>query len=234
MIKKQIILVLFLSVFFTPIANADTDNGSGLWLMYGGNIKFDNNVRAFFDLQPRFTLDSSKPGKDGELQTTVVRGAVGYQLDPNFAAYLGYAFVPTYSPKKVEQRVFQELTSVHHHHDFKFSNRVRLEQRNFEDIDRLSWRVRFQSRVQKSLGICEGLALVLSEEAFFNINDIKTSATQGFEQNRLFFGLNYQISNKLALDVGYLNQYQERRSPSADSLNNILFVGLISAIDLTS
>jgi hypothetical protein len=234
MIKKHLIIGFIFSLVFAPIVNADTDNGSAVWAAYVGNIKLNNNLRAFFDLQPRFNLDSSKSGKDGEPQTTVIRGAVGYQLDPNFSVYLGYAFVPTYSPKKVEQRIFQDLTSVHHHQDLKLSNRLRLEQRNLEGVERISWRARFQSRIQKSVEICDGLGLVLSEEAFFNINDLRTSATQGFEQNRLFLGFNYQISNKLALDVGYLNQYQERRSPNSDSLNNVLFVGLVSSIDLTS
>ena len=215
------------------VALADTKPASGAWLAYTTRFKFEDNLRAFLDLQPRFSIDSSRPSADGDLNAFILRGAFGYQLDDNFTSYFGYATVPTYEPKRVEHRLFQEISSVHIGSDLKFSNRLRFEQRFLEGVSEASLRGRYQSGIQKPLGFVSGLSLSFYDEVFFNFNDIETSAPKGFEQNRAFAGFNYQISSSLSFDFGYLNQYQERTRGSSDSITNIIFLGLISQVDLS-
>ena len=228
-------ILAYLFLLLTPPSTvfADTKVSSGSWFGYTAKFKFKDSLRAFFDIQPRFLIDSPRPRADGDLNTLNLRGAFGYQLDDNFSSYLGYAVVPTYEPKRVEHRAFQDLFSVHIDHDIKFSNRLRFEQRFLEGIDDVSLRGRYQSSIQKSLSWIPNLSLLIYDEAFFNFNDIETSAPKGFEQNRAFWGFNYQISSDFSVDMGYLNQYQERRGSSSDVLTNVLFLGFTSSIDLS-
>lgn len=235
--KQKIISKFILAVFLVLSANlarADTENGSALWLMSLNRFNLDDNTRVLFEFQPRISIDDPSSGNDGDIRTVIYRGALGYQIDQNFSAYLGYAVIPQYEPTKTEHRIFQELFSSHDYESWKIINRFRLEERFLEGVDDTLWRIRHQLRVQKPISSCDGLSLAISDEVFLNLNDINTSATQGFDQNRLFLGVNYKFSEKLAMDFGYLNQYVERRGGSSDLLAHNIFVGFISQFDFPS
>ncbi len=225
------LIFVILNILTLQNTHAETDTGSGVWFSYSARGRFAGDLRAFIDLQPRFVIDSPKSKLDSSISAANFRGAFGYQIDPNFSAYLGYAFVPSYNPKREETRMFQDVWVVHFFEDLKFSNRLRLEERNLEGVDKISLRGRYQSRVQKLVGSVEGLSLVFSDELFFNLNDVNTTAPHGFEQNRAFLGVNYQLSKSLAIDLGYLNQFQEKRQGSADNLNHIILLELVQTFD---
>jgi hypothetical protein len=228
------IALLLSSLLNVNFVRADTDEGSALWLMSFSRFKFENNLRAFLEVQPRISVDDPAPGNDGDIRTVIYRGALGYQIDQNFSAYFGYAVIPLYEPTKVEHRIFQELFSSHDHESWKIINRFRLEERFLEGVDDMQWRARHQLRAQRALSFCEGVSLAMSDEVFINLNDINTAATQGFDQNRLFFGVNYKLSDRLSMDLGYLNQYVERRAGSNDLITHNIFLGFISQFDFTS
>lgn len=215
-------------------ANADTNEGSALWLMSFTRLKFEDDLRAFIEIQPRFAIDDPAPGNDGDIRSVIYRGALGYQINPNFSFYLGYAAIPQYEPSKLEHRIFQEAFSTHDLESWRIINRLRLEERFLEGVDDVPWRIRHQLRGQRLLSFCDGLALAISDEVFMNLNDINTSATQGFDQNRIFLGINYKFSESLAMDFGYLNQYVEKRGGSSDLLAHNIFLGFISQFDFTS
>lgn len=46
-----------------------------------------------------------------------------------------------------------------------------------------------------------------------NINQTNYGADDGFDQNRLFTGLGYQLNKQTNTEVGYLNNYLRRNGP---------------------
>jgi len=86
-------VVLLLSLLIPTLASAgEADSRSSAWLMSLTRIKFTEDVQGFVDVQPRFTLNDISGGKDGDLDTLLLRGAVGLQLSPNVGLYQGYAY----------------------------------------------------------------------------------------------------------------------------------------------
>jgi hypothetical protein len=53
-------------------------------------------------------------------------------------------------------------------------------------------------------------SLVASNEAFFNLNTVDWGPVAGFDQNRLFLGVSYQLNTTFHTEVGYMNQYIDR------------------------
>jgi hypothetical protein len=52
-----------------------------------------------------------------------------------------------------------------------------------------------------------------------------------FDQNRLYFALNYKISNKFSIETGYLNSFQQQTSGDEYLNRNILRLTLFQKID---
>ena len=100
------------AVLLSPaIVLADTETKSSLWTMSLNRFQFTEQYRGFLDIQPRFTVEDVPGGDNGSIDTVLIRGALGYQLNSNLGIYQGYAIIPTYDPDRVEHRSFQELLS---------------------------------------------------------------------------------------------------------------------------
>jgi Protein of unknown function (DUF2490) len=50
-------------------------------------------------------------------------------------------------------------------------------------------------------------SVVLFDEVFVGLNQNKSQAQSGFDQNRAFVGIRKNLKNKAFLEFGYLNQY---------------------------
>lgn len=224
------IRMLVVSCLLMPLfAQAgSSDSRTSAWLMSLTRIKFTENVRGFVDIQPRFTLNDIPGGKDGDLDTLLLRGAIGYQLTEHIGLYQGYAYIPTYDPKKVEHRSFQELFIKQPLTTGTFAHRLRFEQRDVDDVDETAYRFRYFGRLVYPLQLWHPkLSLAVNEEVFINLNDADDNGPQsGFNQNRLFVGLNYRVNPQLAYEFGYQNQYINRTGNQDNISNHILFFGV--------
>jgi len=189
-------------------------------------LTFSENWRGFVDLQPRFTVNDISGGDNGRLDMLLMRGAVGYQLTKNIGLYQGYANIPTYDPKRVEHRSFQELFIKQPLSKGVFAHRLRFEQRDLDGVDDTAYRFRYFARLVYPLHQWHPkLSLAVNEEIFMNLNDADGGPQSGFNQNRLFMGLNVRVNPNLAYEVGYQNQYVNRRGAD-DISNHILFFGI--------
>ncbi len=213
------------------IVFADTETRSSLWTMSLNRFELTEQYRGFLDIQPRFTVDDVPGGDNGSIDTILIRGALGYQLNPHIGIYQGYAIIPTYDPDKVEHRSFQELlakqslTGTH-----ELMHRIRLEQRFIEGVDDVSLRFRYFARFTYPLnGIHDNLSLAINEEVFIHLNDTDGGPQSGFNQNRLFIGLNYKVSKSFAFETGYQNQYVAGQGGADDVVNHIAFIGMQSS-----
>ena len=211
------------------IVFADTETRSSLWTMSLNRFQFTEQYRGFLDIQPRFTVDDVPGGDNGSVDTILIRGALGYQLKPNIGIYQGYAIIPTYDPDRVEHRSFQELLAKHSLSGAaELVHRLRFEQRFIEGVDDTSLRFRYFARFTYPLDqIHDNLSLAINEEVFIHVNDTD-GPRSGFNQNRLFVGLNYRVSKSFAFEFGYQNQYVAGQGSADDVVNHIAFIGMQS------
>jgi hypothetical protein len=224
-----VLIILLLPTF----ANADTSSRTSTWLMSLSRIKLTDSVNGFVDIQPRFTMNDISGGKNDALDTLILRGALGYQITPNIGLYQGYAYIPTYDPKNVEHRSFQELFIKQPLQNNALVHRLRFEQRLIDSADETAYRLRYFGRYVRPLKAWHpNLSLAINEEVFVNLNDADNGPQSGFNQNRLFVGLNYQINQSLAYEFGYQNQIINIPSNSNNVMNHILFFGVLTNFSL--
>jgi Protein of unknown function (DUF2490) len=218
-----------LILFILPVlANADTSSRTSAWLMSLSRIQLSDSVNGFVDIQPRFTLNDTSGGNNNALDTLLLRAALGYQITPNIGLYQGYAYIPSYDPKNVEHRSFQELFIKQPlQSKGALAHRLRFEQRFIDSADETAYRLRYFGRYTHPLKQWHpSLSLAINEEVFINVNDADNGPQSGFNQNRLFVGLNYRVNPTLAYEVGYQNQIINVASNSNNIMNHILFFGL--------
>ena len=223
--------LLILIVLLPAKLLAETDSKTSTWFMSLTRFSFTEHIRGFLDIQPRLAVRDPASGQDGHFDTLLMRGALGYQVNDSIGLYQGYAVIPTYDPTRVEHRLFQEALLSQGLGDLNsLTHRVRFEQRILEKIDDVALRVRYFGRYTHTLpSLSDRLSLAINEEVFINANDADGGPQAGFNQNRLFLGMNYKLADNLSMDVGYQNQYVEGRNGSNDTVNHIMFLGFISS-----
>ncbi len=221
------------SALFPTLCQADTENASRFWFMSLTRLKHSESLRSFIDLQPRTSIDDPEQGEDGNVRQFLARGALGYQITPSSTLYQGYGLITNYGPKKSEHRSFQELLSSYTLQSFQLTHRFRFEQRFIEGRNGVSLRGRYFFRLQRAIPHLESVALAASNELFVTLNEPGDGPKAGFDQNRVFLGVNYSLSDSLSVDLGYQNQYVERRGGISNVSNHIVFLGLISKFDLS-
>lgn len=221
-------VISILLLWLPLVANAsEAESRTSLWTMSLTRLTFNEHWRAFVDIQPRFTLNDISGGDNGRLDTLLMRGAVGYQITQNIGLYQGYAYIPTYDPKKAEHRSFQELFIKQPLSKGNFAHRLRFEQRDLDGVEDTAYRFRYFARLVYPLKHWHPkLSLAVNEEIFMNLNDTDGGPQSGFNQNHLFIGLNYRMNPNLAYEIGYQNQYVNRTGGADNISNHILFFGI--------
>lgn len=220
---------IVLMILLSPIVAYADSSATSTWLMSLTRLKFTESVNGFVDIQPRYTVNDLSGGNNNALDTLLLRGALGYQITPNIGLYQGYAYIPTYDPKNVEHRSFQELFITQPLQTDTLVHRVRFEQRFIESADETSYRLRYFGRYVHPLKAWHpNLSLAINEEIFINLNDADKGPQSGFNQNRLFMGLNYRVNQNLAYEFGYQNQFINTVSNSNNVMNHILFFGVLT------
>lgn len=91
-------------------------------------------------------------------------------------------------------------------------NRIRVDERFFEDVSGAIARFRYRLRTKYDIeGFrLEGFQLFASEEVFANLNDKGEGPVDGFEQNRVRAGAGWRFG-KARVEAGYEWQYGRRR-----------------------
>ncbi len=191
-------------VAFAPAAHAD-DEDFQTWQQIVASTKLREGVTGAFEVQTRFTDDSSRLGQ------FLIRPYIGLTLFDQTVLSLGYAYVRT-SPENgantYEHRPWQQLAfPIAAVKDaFTLSNRTRFEQRFRDDGDDVGLRLRQQIRLMVPLGYA-GWQAVGWSEVFFNLNTTDWGAQAGLDRWRNFVGVNIPLHQGVVIEPGYLNQY---------------------------
>jgi len=216
--------IIAASLIFVP-ANAQQDD-FGAWaiLTTGGAISEDEKVVVAADLQFRFFEDAEQLGQ------ILARASAGYKVADDLTLSLGYAYVranPSGPALSEENRIFQQAAfNIVKNDSVTVKGRTRFEQR-FLDGGSNDVGLRFRQQISASmpLGKSGKTKLVGYTEPFININDTDFGQDAGVALWRNFVGVNIPVSENIAIEPGYLNQYIFRDG-GPDLAQHIVAVGL--------
>lgn len=155
-----------------------------------------------FDAHARFR------DKGHSVQTTILRPAIGWRVNPKLDLFLGYAAVEAHrpGPNLKEERIWQQASyTLAETPAGRLTGRTRLEQRFRDSGDDTGGRLRQQLRFTHPIP-GSPFALVAQNEVFVNLNDTDWGQASGLDQNRAFVGGSWQASKTVRLEMGYMNQ----------------------------
>lgn len=177
------------------------------------------NFKYWLEGQGRFGLDTS------DFSQGMLRTGLGYQLNKQSSIWLGYAWIPTDDPFTSaafdEHRIWQQYLWSDTFSFGTLTSRSRLEQRFLPTGSQVGWRFRQLLKLSVAMPFAPDFSLVASDEYFANINKTNYGADDGFDQNRVFAGIGYNINKNIKTELGYMNQYI-RRSNRPDLMDHIL------------
>jgi len=215
-----VLLLLVMSGTETAIVRADTMHDGQFWFPLYNRFSPSDKVRGWFEINPRFGNDMS------EIHQLLIRPALGYQITPGVSLWQGYAWVTNYESRFTdEHRLYQQLSYRRKFEGWNIFSRTRTEQRFIRDARGVSLRAREFLRMNVPLNDRKQWSFVLYDEIFVSLNATRNGPRSGFDQNRLFIGLNRKITPHLSMDFGYQNQSINTSGPRvADVMNHILLI----------
>lgn len=115
----------------------------------------------------------------------------------------------------------------------KFSNRFRTELREikdkegiFETVIRGRYMLKYQRLLSHKTYDKNSSYAILQDEIFVN-GGSNTTGYKLFDQNRFFAGYGYNVTDDIAIEAGYFNQFYHHAHDTNFDFNNILQVSLI-------
>lgn len=244
--KRIFCFSLLVLVSFSAFSQKDIADQHNSWYVYQATARITSKFGFQMDYQFR------RHGWGESWQQSVTRSGIDYFLNSNTTITAGHLWAVTYpygkQPIKFEfneHRIWEQVVLKHQTGRFYFSHRYKVEQRFIENkiadsqgqphTDGNLFRQRFRYRFMFSVPLNKktmenkSLALVVSNEFFINFG--KGIAKNVFDQNRFSAGLGYQFSEKLKIQVGYLNQYILKSDGIRAERNHTLQVMISSGFD---
>jgi len=190
---------ILLLTFLVPFTAFSQESNLGNWLIYIGSKKLDNKWNIHHEVQYR------NYNAIGDLEQLLLRTGVGKNLtDGNNNLLLGYGFIRsenyTYWDNKIvinEHRIFQQFITKQSIGKLGIQHRYRFEQRFVEDDFKLRFRYFF------------GISYPLTDQLYLSsYNEIFLNTVQNaFDRHRLYGGLGYKLSDRIKIELGYMNQF---------------------------
>ncbi len=217
-------LVLLISVF----GNAqDKENLSG-FNMLSFTYKFAPEWMAYAEFQTRSIEDYTS------IDYYEAKGGVGYNINKNNQAFIGFGRYGTYKNSKISQeehRVWLQYTLSNRIKSLKLDHRLRAEQRFFHnamtDVNTNTQRFRYRlsgtlpvnnTKVQSGTVFANAF-----EEVFVGPED------KFFKRSRTFGGIGYQFNDNMNATAGYM--FQRDFASKANTNLHFLYFALNFTID---
>lgn len=208
--KHAALLVVVFLASNVPQTALATDHDVGIWAIFSSTDTLQSDQgpsrwRYWFDAQARFfDLGSST-------NQYLVRPGIGYDLNDNVTAWAGYArFRARNSAGDYadEDRFWQQLTWTAARWQYgTLSMRVRLEERSVSTGDDLGIVLRYMVKYSKPLGESGKRDFIAALEPFVSLRETDWGGSSGLRQNRLTLGVAWKLSDKTAIEAGYMNAY---------------------------
>jgi hypothetical protein len=190
------------------------------WSVYVMRVNVIGSWSAYFELQPRTDI------LDSRLDRLLIRPAVMYSLSPELNLALGYGAIASFDPVSWEHRIWQQVQYVQKWEARSLTHRLRLEQRFLPGADSVGMRFRYFARFYVPWSDGAGWGPLFSNELFLAFNSPLASVSSGFDQNRVFAGLNFDVGPHFRVEAGYLNNYVRRPAPKEGLMNHAGLLGI--------
>ncbi len=233
----HLLVVTFLTTLFclftvvTPVHAQTSVDEIQQWssVTVSGAIKPNSPWRTSVEVQPRF-------GRENDLtqfNRLFIHPAVGYQINKHVSVWQGYTWAPIANTQtgdiRYENRLFQQVVLENNWHKLNGRLRYRIEERFAEGAEGAEGvtgvRLRQLLRGQIPLSKDKKWAVVVYDELFMGINKMPTVQSAGYDQNRLFIGINKKLTPKLTLESGYLLNHVNRPNRN-NQLNHVILIQL--------
>lgn len=219
---RKFFFFLFIPFIIYSQQEKKINNQSLVWFFINADLKLNSNWTLNFDTQERVFVSPSKQAQ------YLFRSTVKRKLNDTWDLGVGFAYFLTHSNNEyvVNDLGVPELRphlDFYNKQKFKYgqlSFRYRYEIRYFHQVENNelvggfhynNMRFRIQAGYQLpvlKLKELEVLKLKIADELMVNFGSkiVKNS----FDQNRIYIGIQSDISKNLAFEVGYMNWFQEQ------------------------
>lgn len=214
-------LFFFLICFISRAqTEKNIDHQNILWTRYNNQLALNDKWSLVFEFDNRVFL---KPFTEN-LYVARVQGR--YKINDNFETGVGFAHfsVATQEPEInygfniPEYRAQQDITWKQDVDKITFNQRFQLEERFIHNANKqkllsgtnYSWRFRYRIQGDYTFWKKESkfLKAILSDELMINFG--KKIIKNTFDQNRIYGAIQYAINKNIAIELGYLNSFQQR------------------------
>lgn len=147
----------------------------------------------------------------------------GYQLNQHASFWLGYVhnwIDPLHQSLFQESRPYQDFVWKQNVNEFKFMSRTRMDERIHTKTSDVGYRLRQLLQVGHVLPLVENLSAYLGYEVLFYLNN-SGFGRSGVAENRMYTGLNYQLTKDFGVTMGYMGQHIDRRGANDLFTHNI-------------
>lgn len=207
-------------------SNAQTekkiDYQSLLWTRYYNQLTINSKWSIHSEFDNRIFLNPTEEN----LYLLRVQGR--YKINSNIEVGAGYTYfsIATQNPEVTndfrtpEHRGQQDITWKQEFGNFTLNQRFQVEERFIHNADKeellpgttFIWRFRYRLQGEYSCLKKESqyLKAIVYDELMINAGESIVHNT--FDQNRIYVALQYGINKNIALELGYLNSFQQRAS----------------------
>ena len=241
---KKLILVIILMIPQFFLAQKKVENQQLIWYGYYNNLKLNENWSLNSEIQERQFYN---PTAQHQL---VFRSNLERKVFADWKASVGMTlfFQNPNTPNSESNLTVPELRP-----DIGFNNKQKLgfltinhrykaEARFFHDVEnnRLVGGYRFSNfRFRYQLGLDipiwknekqQTIIVKIKDEIMFNAGNKIVKNT--FDQNRIYLAVNYKLNNSYAVELGYMNWFQQQKSGTDFYNRDILRLSIFHNIDL--
>lgn len=243
--KRIPTIILFLIAGkLSAFAQKKVNDIEQIWLGYVNQTRISEKWGVWFDANIR-TADQFANG----FSVTIWRPGIMYFLSDNTSISLGYAYAHYFGGHDgrnialPEHRPWQQIMWGNRYPKLRIQNRVRLEERyrrKMESPDKLGEGYNFNFRLRYNFSLATPISkkpftpntvsLVFNNEVMLNFG--KEILTNTFDQNRLFGGLNYHLSQNSSIQAGYMYIYQQLGTGAQYRNNHTIRINFLHNPDL--
>jgi hypothetical protein len=214
-------ILLASALLLTPLPALAQEEDSEVWLTTGASVSVGERT----SIDGEFLIRVSDA--DG-LYESEFGAVVTHKLSDSVTISAGYFRVPGYdhgNGTHIDNRPRQQVAvKLGKFLGGSWQARLRTEQRFRSDGDDIGFRLRPQIRYSLPLG--GETEFRLSHESYFNLNDTDWGQKDGHERMRNAASIVTPLTDKLNVEVGYLNQYRFGRNGSRDQMDHVLTFAL--------
>ena len=222
-LRLEILLSIILALFASCelAAQSNTTYQSLYWIRYYNQTQLSSKLTFHLELDERRLINP-----DQQVQF-FIHTHLHKRISPSLDVAVGFSHVRTNSPKNndlivPEWRMFQEISyTLPIATKTRWQLRYRLDERFIHNNDKiqledgyafvLRHRFRLQFTWPLKIGNEKTISLKLSDEVMFN----STSNANTFDQNRIYAGVEWPLSKKCSVELGYLNLHSATTTSEA-------------------